>query len=81
MSLSLFRYNWVFKCTIQSTDVRHLKDENHVLTEEIEQMTRQIDELSNGREGKCLFVFIHVITLTQMMIFDSSEKKKSFYIV
>ncbi|XP_073257479.1 mitogen-activated protein kinase kinase kinase 7-interacting protein 3 homolog isoform X1 [Porites lutea] len=33
-----------------SSDVRHLRDENHVLTEEIEQMTREIDELSNGRE-------------------------------
>ena len=27
-----------------------------MLTEEIEQMTREIDELSNGREGRCLFV-------------------------
>ncbi|KAM7433996.1 hypothetical protein ABFA07_015830 [Porites harrisoni] len=33
-----------------SADVRHLRGENQVLTEEIEQMTREIDELSNGRE-------------------------------
>lgn len=33
-----------------STDVKHLRDENRVLREEIEQMTREIDGLSNGRD-------------------------------
>ncbi|XP_068698327.1 mitogen-activated protein kinase kinase kinase 7-interacting protein 3 homolog isoform X1 [Montipora foliosa] len=32
------------------TDVKHLRDENHVLREEIEHMTREIDGLSNGRD-------------------------------
>lgn len=31
-------------------DVKHLRDENRVLREEIEQMTREIDGLSNGRD-------------------------------
>ncbi|KAJ7394372.1 TGF-beta activated kinase 1 MAP3K7 binding protein 3 [Desmophyllum pertusum] len=33
-----------------STDVKHLRDENHVLREEIDGMSREIDELSNGRD-------------------------------
>ena len=37
--------------TIQSTDVKHLRDENRVLREEIEQMTHEIDQLSYGRDG------------------------------
>ena len=32
--------------------MRHLRDENRVLREEIEQMTREIDGLSNGQDGK-----------------------------
>lgn len=34
-----------------SIDVKHLRDENHVLREEIEQMTHEIDQLSYGREA------------------------------
>lgn len=41
--------------SIQATDVKHLRDENRVLREEIEQMTREIDGLSNGRDGKEIF--------------------------
>ena len=33
----------------KNTDVKHLRDEIHVLREDIDQMTQEIDGLSNGR--------------------------------
>ena len=43
--------------------MKHLRDENHVLREEIEHMTQEIDQMSNGRDGKHMISFFVFVCL------------------